>query len=408
MAGRLIGAWNPALDSSGDPISGSKLTTWTSGTTTPKPTFTDSSLTVNLTNPVVADSAGRFPEIWSADGGTYDLKWTDAGGTQIELFQGIQALGSAASGAIMRDFGADGRFNLESRGGTTYLEGGDPSPDNLGGAMRLGGWEGSQLDILTIDAATVLITGTLSGTVQRGAIAGLTLSTAGSSATFGVSVGQATDSAGAVSMPLSVAFTKTASLWVAGSTNGALDTGTVANSTWYHAYLIQRQDNNLVDVIVSTSAAGPALPSGYTRYRRIGAMKTDGSAKWTQFSQKGNEFLWTAPTNDGGVATSTTPSNLTVNVPLGVQVNALLNSAATIGGGVSYILMYSPDQGAQSAVSTGSHTLWADNGSAANGTSGLVSVRTSTAQAIKVVASNSTPTLYTVTQGWIDRRGIDD
>lgn len=170
MAGRLIGAWNPALDSNAAVISGSKLHTYQTGTTTPKATFTDASLTVPLANPVVADSAGRFPEIWSADGGTYDLDWRTAGDVIIKTFAGIQALGATATGAVTRDFGADGRFNIESRGGVTYVEAGDPSPDNTGGTARIGGWGGTQADLLTLDAATVAVTGTLPASSLKGTV----------------------------------------------------------------------------------------------------------------------------------------------------------------------------------------------------------------------------------------------
>lgn len=162
MAGRLIGAWNPALDSAGVSISGAKLYTYIAGTTTPKTTYTTVALSTPQANPVVADSAGRFPELWAADGATFDLKWTDAAGVQITLFQSVQSLGSTATGAVTRDFGADGRLNLESRGGITYLEGGDPSPDNIGGKVRVGGWAGTQADTIILDGAAVSATGPIS------------------------------------------------------------------------------------------------------------------------------------------------------------------------------------------------------------------------------------------------------
>lgn len=155
MAGRLIGAWNPALDSTGIALSGAKLHTYVAGTTTPKQTFADAGLTVPLANPIAADSAGRFPEIWSADGGTYDLQWATSADVNLKLFEDIQALGSTASGAVMRDFGADGKFNIESRGGVTYIEAGDPDPDNTGGSLTLQGWAGTEGDTLNLNFVNV-------------------------------------------------------------------------------------------------------------------------------------------------------------------------------------------------------------------------------------------------------------
>ena len=43
-------------------------------------------------------------------------------------------------------------------------------------------------------------------------------------------------------MTLAAAISKTTSAWAVGTGNGALDTGTIANSTWYHVYVIERTD----------------------------------------------------------------------------------------------------------------------------------------------------------------------
>lgn len=52
------------LDSNGDPLSGARLEFYEGGTTTPLDTFSDRDLTVPNANPVVADAAGRFGDIW--------------------------------------------------------------------------------------------------------------------------------------------------------------------------------------------------------------------------------------------------------------------------------------------------------------------------------------------------------
>ena len=58
-----------------------------------------------------------------------------------------------------------------------------------------------------------------------GVLYGLTLSAAGSSASFGIAAGAASG------MVLGSAYTKTTSSWAVGSGNGALDTGAIANNT---------------------------------------------------------------------------------------------------------------------------------------------------------------------------------
>lgn len=57
---------------------------------------------------------------------------------------------------------------------------------------------------------------------HRSYLAGLTLSTAGSSATFGISAGVAVDSTNAGFMSLASAYTKTTSAWAVGTATGAL------------------------------------------------------------------------------------------------------------------------------------------------------------------------------------------
>jgi hypothetical protein len=402
MAGRLIGAWNPALDANGAPLSGSKLITYQAGGTTPKQTFTSAALTTPHTNPVVADSAGRFTEIWAADGATYDLEWTTSADVHINLFEDIQALGSTATGAVTRDFGADGRFNLEARGGVFEVEAGDASPDNIGGTTRIGGWAGSQGDTLTLDYETIQITGTLAGTAQRGAIGGLTLSTAGGSATFGIAAGQATDSTVASSMTLPTAFTKTTASWAVGTAAGALDTGAIAPSTWYHVYLIKRTDSGLVDVLFSLSASAPTLPSGYTLSRRIGAMKTDGSSHWIGFVQRGDKFLWTAVVTDVSAVTpaSGATNTVTITVPTGLVVEAILSASTSWAGGTTTVL------GIYDTSLTGiAAQVFSLSGLAAS----YVQVFTNASAQIKTVLTYGTATTYSVvTTGWIDRRGRDD
>jgi len=56
------------VDASGDPLSGAKLYFYSTGTTTAKDTFSDSSLSTENANPVVADASGRFGAIYLQSG----------------------------------------------------------------------------------------------------------------------------------------------------------------------------------------------------------------------------------------------------------------------------------------------------------------------------------------------------
>ena len=64
MANRFFNPNFQALDSNGDPLSGAKLYFYQSGTTTALDTYSDTALTTANANPVVADAAGRFGDIF--------------------------------------------------------------------------------------------------------------------------------------------------------------------------------------------------------------------------------------------------------------------------------------------------------------------------------------------------------
>jgi len=146
---------------------------------------------------------------------------------------------------------------------------------------------------------TAVTTTTLASSLPTyvpGYISGLTLSTAGSSATFSVAAGTAMDATNASAMVLTSALSKTTSAWAVGNANGALDTGAIANSTWYSVWEIMRTDTGVVDVLISTSATAPTMPASYTRKRRIGWIKTNGSAQWFTFLQIGDDFFYAQTT----------------------------------------------------------------------------------------------------------------
>lgn len=233
-----------------------------------------------------------------------------------------------------------------------------------------------------------------------GLLYGLTLSAAGSTATFGIAAGAASG------MVLASAYTKTTSAWGVGTGQGALDTGAIANSTWYHVWLIQRVDTLVVDVLVSLSATAPTMPTNYTRKRRIGSMKTDGSAQWRKFVQFGDEFLLSTAVNDFNTSLTTTAvaQNLSLSVPSGIQVLARLRGEWGNGTQDAILLVDSPDSGATLANSpTGNVTAVSPGLSHFN--SFTVDVRTNTSGQVKIVCTDNGPTAAITTYGWVDTRG---
>jgi len=243
--------------------------------------------------------------------------------------------------------------------------------------------------------------------VLRNYIAGLTMSTAGSSGTMTIAAGTATDSTNAAYMTLAASIAKTTSSWAVGSAQGGLDTGAIANSTWYHFYEINRPDTNVTDVIFSLSASAPALPANYTIYRRIGSGKTDASAHWILFAQNGDEFTWDVPVNDVNVSNpGTSAVTRTVTVPTGITVFARCvfneQNATSSAQNHLYTALSQTD-------TTPTSTLFdlRTNSAAQVSTTIQKSVLTNTSAQFRTRqdASGASDAFIITTLGWIDSRG---
>lgn len=117
--------------------------------------------------------------------------------------------------------------------------------DTMTGALVLAGNAVNPLEAVPLQQLTT------AQSPPRSYIAGLTLSTAGGSSTFGIARGAATDTTNTVMMQLASAYTKTTGAWTVGSGNGSLDFGTIANNTWLSAYLIERPDTVVTDILTS-------------------------------------------------------------------------------------------------------------------------------------------------------------
>lgn len=250
---------------------------------------------------------------------------------------------------------------------------------------------------------------TFAGLVDlRSYISGLTLSTAGSSATMTIAAGQAIDSTNVRGISLASSLGKTTSAWAVGTGNGGLDTGSIANATWYYFYLIIRPDTNVVDVVFSTSPSSPTLPTNYTLYRYIGAGLTNGSAQWIAFTQQDDDFYWSTPILDFSGAGSATATLLTCSVPRGRKVKAAFNVAIAEAGSVTNASYFSDPSNADVAPSTtvaplGSVVLATSGGTALSIGSEVVCWTNTSAQVRH--REITTATMYVTTLGWTDTRG---
>jgi hypothetical protein len=167
--------------------------------------------------------------------------------------------------------------------------------------------------------------------IGRGFIDGLiTANAADADHDITVGAGECRDSANVYHMMLASAITKQIdAAWAAGSAAGGLFSGSVANATWYHVFLIRKDADGTIDAGFDTSVTAANRPAGYTAYRRIGSVLTDGSANILGFVQTGDRWLWKTSREDvwGGTLNST--ESLTVlSVPTGISVHPMIGFTA--------------------------------------------------------------------------------
>lgn len=152
---------------------------------------------------------------------------------------------------------------------------------------------------------------------------GLNLSSTGTSPAVSISAGMMsldpTSGAGSISFGQ---ISLTAS--VAGTGINGLDSGVASANTWYSVWVISNGDS--VASLLSLSSTSPTMPPGYVYRRRIGWIRTDGTANKypLSFIQKGNRVQYVVSTGSNvpsvrvmasGVAGSTaTPTFAPVSV----------------------------------------------------------------------------------------------
>lgn len=271
----------------------------------------------------------------------------------------------------------------------TALSGGE----SISGAVQNILWDGSNFQLLGFNPQI--------GRFERGYISGFQHNAAGASASFTVAAGQATDSTSVSVMKLSSTFTKTTSAWSAGSSGGCLDTGSIANNTSYATYAIFDPATGVTDIECSASMASPALPSGYTLYRQIGILETDGSAHWIQVSQVGDVFYLGTPISNN-YSVSTSAALFASGCPT-ASVTAKLRLAAGLALTPSLWLFSSPAEGIHNANTiSGNVTIpYLGTGAASDAT---VDILTNSSGQI-YIATTVSDTTYVVCYAYVMSRG---
>jgi hypothetical protein len=179
----------------------------------------------------------------------------------------------------------------------------------------------------------------LSGPQIQGYASGLALTTNVADATNDVDIAVGTAAADVSPynlMQLTTALTKRLdATWAVGTNQGGLDTGAVANATYY-IWLIQRSDTGVTDVLFSLSSTAPTMPTSYDRKRLLGLLvraSATNSAPYLNAKAIGN----TGPIL---IAKGTLPASAAfdIAIPAGVnRIKMLLGGFSTNGTSIPLI-----------------------------------------------------------------------
>ena len=142
-----------------------------------------------------------------------------------------------------------------------------------------------------------------------------------------IAAGRCVDTTGVAYMRLAATLTKQIDAgWAVGTGAGGLDTGTVANDTWYYTWLIMRSDTGVVDALFSLSSTAPTMPTNYDRKQLIGPVRR-GTAANVLYYQDGDWVKWRERSTVLTAGTSASEAN----VSLAAAVPSIAKSAIMFG-----------------------------------------------------------------------------
>ena len=214
-------------------------------------------------------------------------------------------------------------------------------------------------------------------------------------------------------LTLLVSTTKTKQIdasWVAGNNTGGLFSGTVTADTTYHLFVIRKDSSGLIDVGFDTDAGAANIPAGYTAYRRIASIITDGAANIPAFTQVGDNFILAGAVED---AATLDPGTAAVTPILSVPAGLNLTWAGSVAiynitpSGDQYCLVTSPEATDEApAISRQSLAIRDDTAGFTTGQGSQFHVVTDTSGRIRYRfdLSDATTNIRILTQGWIDGR----
>ncbi len=250
------------------------------------------------------------------------------------------------------------------------------------------------------------------GLLPRSYLAGLGLSNAADTAhDITVAAGACRDSTNAYDMVLASALTKQSDVtWAVGTNAGGAFPGMTSAALTYHCFIIRKDSDGTIDAGFDSSVTAANKPAGYTYYRRVGSLITDGSGNISQFYQWGDLFLYLTPTLD---ITTTNPGINLVSpvlyVPLGSRTMARINFNIVTTGITPRVYLQSPNVADMAPSGTAAPLVSYRAVSTTNsGFEGDVLTSLSSTIGYRLDNSDADLVVRISTLGWTDRRGRDD
>ena len=427
---------------------GAKMFFFSPGTLTAKDTYSDNGLTTPNTNPLILSASGLQPNVFLSGsyrvvlapsttensvitGGTFtsdDIVWDRDDVNSVSVpFSPWSASITYGDGADNIVTGSDGNYYVSIVGSNLNN---DPisSPSewqpisfffgSTAGVTRL-----EQIGALTPTNQHVIVgdgsawtTSLFPGLVPN-FLGGLNTSNSSGDADHDITVaaGRCNDSTNALSMALSSARTKRIdATYAAGDSNGGLASGaSLTNATWYHIFVVSI--GGVIDVMFDTSVtcANGVANNAVSNFRRIGSIKTDGSANIVPYLQSGDEFTWSVTVQDAADTNPTeTAVSKTLNVPLGVSTVAKFYGAVTSSdAATACVALFTSLSQTDTAPSATTFHIRTEIQSAAQTFGQLFYVASNASSQVRYrvnMITGSTTTAITViinTVGWIDSRG---
>lgn len=133
----IWGAGAQLFDNNGNPLSGGKIYTYYAGTTTPAATYTTVLGTIQNSNPIVANAAGRLTdEIWLPNGTSYKYVLKDANDVLIATYDNIPTISGSDAAYVdyepgytvtAGNFTIGATYQIASLGNTNFTSIGAPA-----------------------------------------------------------------------------------------------------------------------------------------------------------------------------------------------------------------------------------------------------------------------------------------